>query len=163
MGLKSLPWFGGQTQTGPVVPRACAKDPARRPSKRIYPNGSWAAFPGVPGGEAEVPAKSGRSRSSGWNRALPGAGWGHVSSLQPSVLQARSQTSREVPASSWHWSCGLPRARGWQCQGRERGGGVGLPYRSSVEETGRDERLRPGAKKSLVQVPSRELLRAQLG
>lgn len=79
-------------------------------------------FQGFPGGGeyAQVPAKSGESRSSGLGCGLLRVGWEPVSSLKlvcPSGRQNPNHLERSV--SSWHWSCGLPHARGWWCQGRE--------------------------------------------
>lgn len=115
-------------------------------------------FTGGPWRDAEVPAKFGESGNM--HRAMVSPGWaGCRLPANLSFRQEESQTSREVSVSSWHWSCGLPRARGWRCQGREQEGGINFPYsKSSLEETGREcllsqwmGKLRPGAEKSFVQ------------
>lgn len=76
--------------------------------------------------------------AGGWAVVSPGRlGAGFQPQLVcPSVR--KNLTSQKVSVPSWHWSCGLPRARGWWCQAKEREGGVDLPYnKCSLEETGR--------------------------
>lgn len=48
-----------------------ARVPAQRPPRQMHSNGIWEAFPGVLGGDAEVPAKSSELGSSGLGRGLP--------------------------------------------------------------------------------------------
>lgn len=149
-----------------------AKVPAQRPPRQMHSNGIWEAFPGVLGEMQRSQPSRVSWEAVGWAVVSPsrlGAGFQPRTDL--SFSQEESQTSQEVSVPSWHWSCGLPCARGWWCQGKEREGGVDLPYnKCSLEETGREwllsqwmRKLRPGTEKSLVQVTSWEEIMAQLG
>lgn len=138
VGGKSLAWIWGEARAGTVAWWAFAKVPAQRPSRQLHPNGMWEAFPGVVGGMQGFQPSLVSWEAGGWAVVSPGRlGAGFQPQLVcPSVR--KNLTSQKVSVPSWHWSCGLPRARGWWCQAKEREGGVDLPYnKCSLEETGR--------------------------
>lgn len=134
MGLKSLLWTWGQAQAGTGAQWAFAKSlPTDLPSRwhlRCFPRG--------PGSDAEVPAKSGELGSRGLGCGLPRAGWAQTSSLEPICLSGRRNPKHPerslCPAGTGPVACLMHVASG----GRERAGGIDLPYsKSSLEETGR--------------------------